>query len=506
MKHQALGVDIGTTGVKAALIEIDGRILADATVEHDLHSPHVGWAEEDPRDWIAGTIAALRQLAQSPHFDPEGIAAVGVSGMVPAMVLLDDTGQPLRASIQQNDARAIAEVNELTERLDQNELYRRTGGKTNQQHIAPRLLWVQRNEPDVWRRTRTILGSYDLVTAWLCDAAPAACSLELNWAIESGLYDVRDRRWVSDLLDAVDLDPSYFPPIHEPTDIVGTLGANAGAETGIPVGIPIVAGSADHIASALAAALRADGDTLIKFGGAGDILFCSSQPITHPSLFIDAHDIPGKYLLNGCMAASGSLVKWYVSEILGLSTAKSTLIELDREAGHIPAGSGGVTILPYFLGEKTPIMDPQARGVIFGLDLSHSRAHIYRAILEAVMYGFRHHVDVLKEASLFPTQFFATNGGVSSSIWRQIAADALNAPITSFRNHPGSVLGVAYVAGMAQGLFTDWSEIDRFLADRFVNEPNRDAAASYDSSYAIYRELYLRLQSLFPTIPPQLGV
>lgn len=500
MKHQAIGIDIGTTGVKAALIEIDGRILADATIEHDLHSPHSGWAEEDPRDWIAGTRAALRQLTQSPELDRNGVAAIGVSGMVPAMVLLDAAGQPVRPSIQQNDARAVAEVTELSTRIDQEALYRRTGGYTNQQHIAPRLLWVQRHEPHAWQQTRTILGSYDLVTAWLCDAEPANCSLELNWAIESGLFDFRERRWVPELLSAVDLDPSHFPPVHAPTDIVGEVGPHAAAEIGLPTGIPVVAGSADHIASALAAALREDGDTLIKFGGAGDILYCSSRPVTHPSLFIDAHDIPGKYLLNGCMAASGSLVKWYVTEILGLSTEKATLAALDREAALVPPGSAGVTILPYFLGEKTPIMDPRARGVIFGLDLSHTRTHIFRATLEAVMYGFRHHVDVLQEAGFAPARFMATNGGVSSSLWRQIAADVLNQPITSFRNHPGSVLGVAFVAGMAGDLFADWSEIDRFLSDRSVNEPDPAAAAAYDRGYAIYRDLYRRLQSLFPAI------
>lgn len=500
MKHQAIGVDIGTTGVKAALIEIDGRLLGSATVEHDLHSLHAGWAEEDPVDWIAGTIAALRQLVLLPEFDPAGVAAIGVSGMVPAMVLLDTAGNPVRPSIQQNDARSIAEVDELKSRLDQERLYQRTGGYTNQQHIAPRLLWVQRNEPEVWQRTKTILGSYDLVTAWLCDTEPASCSLELNWAIESGLYDFRERCWIPELLAAVDLDPSYFPPVHEPTDQVGTIGRAAAEATGLPTGIPVVAGSADHIASALAAALRDEGDTLIKFGGAGDILYCSDTPITHPMLFIDAHDIPGKYLLNGCMAASGSLVKWYVAEILGLNTAKSTLMALDEEAAAINPGSDGVTILPYFLGEKTPIMDPQARGVIFGLDLSHTRAHLFRATLEAVMYGFRHHVDVLNEAGLTPSRFMATNGGVSSSLWRQIAADVLGQPIISFRNHPGSVLGVAFVAGKSAGLFADWNEIDRFLTERYVNEPTPAATARYDQSYAIYRELYRRLQSLFPAV------
>lgn len=500
MKHQAIGVDIGTTGVKAAVIDDAGHIVAESTIEHDLRSPHAGWAEEDPSDWIRGTAAAVRILTDSPEFDPDGVAAIGVSGMVPAMVLLDADGRPLRPSIQQNDARSVEEVQELSRRIEQTSLFERTGGFTNQQHIAPRLLWVQRHEPDVWQRTRTILGSYDLVTAWLCDASPARCSLEANWAIESGLCSIHDRAWALDLLESIDLDPGYFPPVHEPTTIVGSVGARAAAETGLPIGIPVIAGSADHIASALAAGLRDEGDTLIKFGGAGDILYCSDRPITHPSLFIDAHDIPGKYLLNGCMAASGSLVKWYVTEVLRETPSKATLAALDAEAANIPPGADGVTILPYFLGEKTPIMDPQARGVIFGLDLSHSRAHIFRAILEAVMYGFRHHVDVLTNASLTPTRFMATNGGVSSRLWRQIAADVLGVPITSYRNHPGSVLGVAFVAGYAVGLFEDWTDIDRFLIDRYTEEPNLEATRRYDAGYAIYRELYDRLRTLFPEI------
>ena len=496
----AIGVDIGTTGVKAVLIDRGGRMLGDHTVPHDLHSPHAGWAEEEPADWEAGAIAALAAIAALPACDPARVAAIGVSGMVPAMVLLDEAGLPLRPSIQQNDARAIAEVAELTERLDQAALYARTGGFTNAQHIAPRLLWVQRHEPEVWARTRTILGSYDLVTARLCGQPPATCSLELNWAIESGLYDLRDRRWLPDALAAVGLTESHFPPVHAPHEIVGELAANVAARTGLRAGTPIVAGSADHIASALASGLRDDGDTLIKFGGAGDILFCASQPLTHPKLFIDTHDIPGKYLLNGCMAASGSLVKWWVADILGGVADKATLRAMDEAALALPPGSDGLVVLPYFLGEKTPLMDPEARGLILGLMLHHSKHHIFRAMLEAVIYGFRHHLDVLREAGHEPRRIVATNGGVSSGLWRNIAADVLGAEVTSFRGHPGSCLGVAFVAGMAGGVFSDWSEMETFLTDRIVDTPDPHQTRAYDEAYAIYRELYPRLRDLMPRL------
>jgi xylulokinase len=200
------------------------------------------------------------------------------------------------------------------------------------------------------------------------------------------------------------------------------------------------------------------------------------------------------------MAASGSLVKWYVGDMLGKPVDKATLRAMDDDALRVPAGSDGVIVLPYFLGEKTPLMDPLARGVIFGLGLHHTPAHIFRAILEAVIYGFRHHIDVLREAGHAPTRIVATNGGVSSGLWRHIAADVLGTPVASFRGHPGSSLGVAFVAGMAGGVFDDWAQIDRLLADRVVDEPETAVVALYDERYAVYRELYGRLKDLFPRV------
>jgi xylulokinase len=496
----AIGVDIGTTGVKAVLIHRDGRLLDAETAPHDLHSPQAGWAEEDPADWWRGTLTTLKAISGHPACEPGRVAAIGVSGMVPALVMLDERGEPVRPSIQQNDARAVAEAAALTAAIDQAALFARVGGFTNQQHIAPRLRWVQQHEPEAWRRTRTLLGSYDFVTARLAGEPPARCSLELNWAIESGLFSLRERRWLPDLLAAVELAGAHFPPVREPGEIVGALDAGIARQVGLDPGIPLIAGSADHVASALAAGVRDPGDTLIKFGGAGDILFCTAEPVTHPSLFIDAHDIPGRYLLNGCMAASGSLVKWFLNDILGEPASKANLAAMDDAARALPAGSDGVIVLPYFLGEKTPILDPRARGVIFGLMLHHGKHHMFRAMLEAVIFGFRHHLDVMAEAGLHPTRLIATNGGVSSGLWRDIAASVLGQPVTSFRGHPGSSLGVAFLAGRSVGLFDDWSDIDRFLTDRTVNAPDQDDRIRYDRAYSVYRELYTRLADLFPRL------
>ena len=391
MTRWAMGLDIGTTGVKGILIGSGGEQTAEVIALHDLRSPHPGWSEEDPQDWWAGVVAVCRQLLAGR--DPRDVAVVGCSGMVPALVLLDDEGHVLRPAILQNDARAVEEIVLLREALDQEQLFLRTGGYTNQQHVGPRLMWVQRHEPQIWHRTRRVLGSYDYIAHRLT----GAWSLEINWAVESGLFNIHTREWEEDLLEVSGLSVDLFPPVRFPTEVIGEVSREAAEATGLAPGTPVVAGSADHVASALAAGLRDAGDLLIKFGGAGDILYCLDRLEIHPQLYIDYHDIPGRYLLNGCMAASGSLVKWFVTEVLGWEAGGATYRRLDEEATDVPPASDGLIVLPYFLGEKTPIFDPEARGVFFGLTLSHGRGHLFRAILEAVIYGFRHHLEILRE-------------------------------------------------------------------------------------------------------------
>ena len=252
-----------------------------------------------------------------------------------------------------------------------------------------------------------IFGSYDLV-AYHLTGVP---SIEVNWAVESGMYDIRTGEWITEYMEAFGIDPALFPDVHLSEEIIGHVTAKAAEETGLPEGIPVIAGAADHVASTLAAGITEPGDLLIKFGGAGDILYCVDKIDPDKRLFFDYHLIPGQYLLNGCMAASGSLVKWLTKDILEKYDGDA-LKEMDREAEEsVPPASDGLVILPYFIGEKTPIFDPTARGVMFGLTLSHTKAHLFRACLEAVIYGFRHHIDVLAESGYEIGHVYATNGG-----------------------------------------------------------------------------------------------
>jgi xylulokinase len=485
-----LGIDVGTTALKAIALEREKGIVAQAEMAHELLSSQAGWAEEDPERWWTTTIESIRRLLKV--IPAESIEAISVSGMVPALVILDKSGNPLRLSIQQNDVRASVEVDELRAEVDLKEFLRITGCMPNQQSIDTKWRWLQRHEPEVVEQTMHICGSYDFIVYRLT----GHFSLEENWAAESGFYDVVQRSWHHPYLKHARIDPALLPPVHQPIEIVAGVSDEAAKVTGLLPGTPVVAGSADHVAAALASGLTQNGDILLKFGGAGDILYCDSRPDPDPHFYFDYHDIPGLTLINGCMASSGSLVKWFSNTLADGMSPK----ELDLEAQAIEPGAGGIIALPYFLGEKTPIFDPAARGVFAGLMLHHTRAHLYRAILEAVCYGFAHHLELLREAGRPARRVVAADGGSRSGLWMQIAADIVNLPVQVVAGEAASALGTAYVAAMGSGMFNDWNDITRFISQGPIYYPQSTAIPRYRTGLTLYRELYTRLQSYLPEL------
>ncbi len=318
-------------------------------------------------------------------------------------------------------------------------------------------------------------------------------SCERNWALESGLFDMEREGWDGQLLSLSTIDAGRLGEVHWASQVVGHVTGAAAEATGLAPGTPVVAGSGDHIASAFAAGVSEPGDLLVKLGGAGDILLSVNERVVDPRLYLDYHVIPGKYYLNGCMAASGSIIKWFQRQF----APDCDYAQLDAEAEGIPAGADGLVLLPYFLGEKTPINDPLARGTLFGLTLSHTRGHVYRAVLEGVAYGFLHHVKVMAERGLEPANVAVTNGGAQSRLWKQITADVLGQPLREIVGHPGSSLGAAFVAGKGAGIFDDWSDIRRFVRTGGIVRPDPAAHATYGELFEIYRDLYVSLRPSF---------
>ena len=477
-----LGLDLGTTAVKAIVLDPERGILASDSLPNQPSSPHPGWSEQDAGAWLANALALVPRVCTAAGIAPGDVTGLGVAGCVPCVLLLDADDEPLRPALLYNDARAHAEIAELAHELDAGEVLRRTGASVTQQSVGPKLRWLQRHEPEAWARTARVAGSYDWLAGYLADAPFS----ERNWALESGLYDLEDDDYARDLCAAAGIERTLLGPIRDPRQVIGGISADVAAVTGLREGIPVVAGLADHVSSAFAAGLAEHGDLLVKLGGSVDVLACSDRPLLDARLYLDAHPSPGLWLPNGCMASGGSGVRWFQRELAD----GAGLDLLDAEAAATPPGAGGVVVLPYLLGEKTPVNDPLASGAIVGLSAAHGRGHVFRALLESFAYGIRHHLEVLAEHGVEPARARVTNGGASSSLWKQIVADVTGLVLEPVLDHPGSALGAAYAAGMGTGAFAEWGEIARFVVLGEPIAPRPETSAVHDERYRAYRALY----------------
>lgn len=486
----AIGLDIGTTSTIAVLMDSKGAMKAVASRRTQLSSPRPGHAEQDADEWWRNSCDVLAEIMAKL---PAGASLAGlcVTGMLPAVVLLDSEGRVLRPSIQQSDARCGEQVEEMRTTLDEQHFLKRTGQGLTQQLVAPKLRWLAKHEPNVFSRISTVFGSYDYIN-WRLTGTRV---VERNWVLEAGFADIGAPRCSDDLVGLSGLPASVAPDVIASHSLLGHVSDEASLQTGLPAGLAVFGGAADHIASALAAGLTRVGDVLLKFGGAGDIIAVTTQPVPDKRLFLDYHLIPGLYAPNGCMASSGSALRW-LAELLTGNSDDASLQDLDAAAAKIAPGSDGVRALPYFLGEKTPIHNPHARGTITGLSLGHGAPHIWRAMLEAIACGYRHHLDVLTDMGQPINRLVVSDGGSRSRVWMQIVADVTGRPLQLLRSPVGSAAGAAWVALVGAGLI-DWSDIaaGADISDTILPDP--DAVALCDRVYADYRALYGALAPFF---------
>jgi xylulokinase len=471
-----IGVDIGTTGTKVVVFDPRTGVIAQGSRSVTLHATEPGMSEADPGEWWANVAALVPMVLHQAGVSPESVAAIATSGMVPAVLLLDGEGVPLRNAVLQNDVRASVQVAEARVALGEDRALRRTGAAITQQSVGPKLSYLRQREPEVWARTRAVLGSYD----WMLVALGAAQHVEENWALESGLFELDGGPFRPAVAQSGAGD--ILPARRSPGDIVGELDVRAAAALGLRPGVPLVVGGADHVLSAYGAGLRRPGDWLVKLGGAGDIMAVADHALVDERLYLDRHPDPGLWLPNGCMATSGSLIRWFQR-----LTGRQDLAELDDEAAaRAPAT---VLTLPYFLGEKSPYHDPDLRGVIAGLRLDHDAVDIYRSVLEAIAFGFLDHVRILEELGVELGEPYITNGGSKSVFWRQIHADVLGYPMKSLTAHPGASLAAAYIASRAVMPEHTRSDIASYVESSSTIHPDPARHELYQEAYGMWREL-----------------
>jgi len=472
-----LGLDVGSSGLKAILLHPAEGIVATHSVPLDLFSEQPGWAEADPIEWWSAVCSVVPTLLSEIQCSATAITAVSVSGMVPAVVVVDSTGKPLRRAILQNDARAVREIEFLKEKLSDVDLLTLMGSVLSQQSVSPTILWLANNESEKYPSISAIMGSYD----WIASQLGAEPHVESNWALESGLYSI-DLEPLPLAQEVTGIQWPHLLDVRHPGDVVGTVSQRASLETGLQVGTLIVVGGADHVLSAYGAGLVNQGDCLVKLGGAGDILVVADSIHLDRRLYLDSHPIRGKWMPNGCMATSGSLLRWEQGIMGGAS-----LEDLDAEAAS--RSPGALISLPYFLGEKTPLHDPDLRGAVIGMHLGTTRGDLHRSFLEAIAYGFKAHFDVFAEGGVEITRVRVTNGGSKSRLWRTILADVLDRELHSIINHPGASFGAAVIAGIGTGAIDDWAYVKTALEVGEEIVPNQSNTAIYEEKYQQFLNL-----------------
>ncbi|MFB9833111.1 FGGY-family carbohydrate kinase [Actinoallomurus acaciae] len=471
-----LGVDIGTSSTKGGLTTPDGTVVATAVREHDVSRPHPGWAEHDARAvWWEGFAAVTRELL--PQAGGEPVGAVGVSGIGPCALPATAAGAPLRPAILYGvDTRAVAEIEELTARYGAEAIVSRGGSPLTTQAVGPKLAWLRRHEPDVWERTERLF----MASSYLVHELTGVYVLDHHSASQcSPLYDSREHAWIDawarEIAPGLDL-----PPLAWPGEVAGTVTSRAAERTGLAVGTPVIAGTIDAWAEAVSVGVTEPGDVMVMYGTTMFLIEVLATRRTWPGLWGTVGVTPGTYDLAAGMATSGAVTDW-LRQLTG--TAYGELTEEARTAGP---GAGGLVMLPYFAGERTPLFDPDARGLVLGLTLNHGRGHLYRAALEGTAFGVRHNLEAMRAAGGEARRLVAVGGGTKGGLWTQIVSDVLGRPQVL----PSVTIGACYGDALLAARAVDLSDGADWNPPAATVTPDPGVGRLYEELYGIYRDLY----------------
>ena len=490
-----LGLDISTTGAKALLIDAAGAVIGSATTPLTLSTPRPLWSEQNPADWWAGMAASIRQLLAEQGVAGESIAAIGLTGQMHGLVLLDESGQVLRPAILWNDGRTQAQCDEMRARLGRARLIQITGNDALTGFTAPKVLWVQQNEPGVYAQARHILLPKDylrfkLTGDYAMDKADGAGTI---------LFDLRARDWSPEVLAALNIPAEWLPPTFEGPEVTGVVSVAAAAETGLLAGTPVVGGGGDQAAQAVGVGAVEPGVIALTLGTSGVVFATTPSALVEPAgrLHAFCHAVPGRWHFMGVMLSAAGSSQWY-RDALAPGVSFDGLI---AEATNVLPGSEGLLFLPYLSGERTPHPDPLARGAWVGLTIRHSRPHLTRAVLEGVAFGIKDSFTLIQGAGLGGIeQVRVSGGGAKSALWRQIMADVLGAELVTVNTTEGAAYGAALLAAVGAGFYGTVDEACQATIEITGRTEPGPAAAAYADVYPLYQALYPALQNEFKAI------
>ncbi len=497
-----LGLDVGTTGAKVLLVDEQGRVAATASGEYALATPRPLWSEQNPEDWWAASSAAFKAALARAGVKANEIAAIGLTGQMHGLVLLDAGKSLLRPCILWNDQRTGAECEEITNLIGASRLVQLTANPVLPGFTAPKLLWVKKHEPEIYSRIAHVLLPKDYVRFRLTGELAS----DVSDASGTSLFDVGRRRWSEEMLTALGVERSWMPSVHESIETTGTISRRGGEESGLAEGTPVVAGAGDQAAGGVGCGVVKRGVISVTVGTSG-VVFAHTDEVkveAEGRLHAFCHAVPGAWHLMGVTLAAGGSLRWFrdtlgprESEIAARRGVDPYEV-LMEEAAAAPPGSAGLLFLPYLSGERTPYADPHARGAFIGLTMRHARPHMIRSVIEGVAYSLRDCLELMRPLGVRVDEVRAAGGGARSELWRAIIADVCNVELVTVTSTEGAPYGAALLAGVGCGLFGSVADACRrgiSVVSRI--SPRAAARDAYDQSYGLYRSLYAQLKPAF---------
>lgn len=494
-----LGIDLGTTGVKALLVDEKGRVVDSSVRNYPLLVPRPGWAEQDPEEWEKASFQALRDLTE--RHEGERILAIGLTGQMHGAVLLDAGGEVIRPPILWCDQRTVEESEEIHRIFGYERFLEITGNPALTGFTAPKILWVRKKEPDNFRRLRKILLPKDYLRYLLT----GELITDVTDASGTSLFEVVNRRWSKEVLKGLGLKEDNLPPVQESPEISGRVTREAAKKTGLKEGTPVVSGAGDQAASAFGCGIIREGLISVTLGTSG-VVFASLDKFRREErgrLHAFCHAVRGKWHLMGVILSAGGSLRWF-RDVLGREEIREAAEKgidpytlLTEKASSIPPGSEGVLFLPYLAGERTPHQDPFARGVFFGISLKTQKGHLTRCILEGISYGLKDSLELMRNLGVKIEEVRLVGGGARSSLWRRILAGVFQLPLYTLEVEEGSSYGAALLAGVGGGVFSDEEEASRAVKIKDKIEPLEKEAEIYGKIYPLFKELYASLRDKF---------
>jgi xylulokinase len=500
-----LGLDIGTSGVKALLIDESGKTLASATAEYPLSTPHPNWAEQDPADWWKGTIDVVRSILATPGVRAMDIKGIGLSGQMHSLVLLDKQQRVLRPSILWCDTRTDKECRQIMEQVGRERMRTLVSNPALEGFTLPKIIWVRNHEPEIYAKIQTVLLPKDYIRFMLT----GEFAMEVSDAAGTVMFDVARRKWSTDLLGIMGVPAEWLPPVFESIDVCGRITKAIAELTGLQEGTPVVGGGADNPCGAVGTGVVKKGRVLASIGTSGVVFAFSDQVRVEPEMKVHTfcHTVPGAWYLMGVVLMAGGALRWYRDTFaqeemtLARTSGRDVYDILTEGATAVPPGSEGLFFLPYLVGERTPHQSASARGAFIGATIRHTKKHFTRAVLEGITFGMKDSLAIMEGLGVEIQQIRLTGGGAKSGFWRRLQANVYGREVALVNASEGPAFGAALLAGAGTKVYRNLVDaVENAVKVTETIAPDPEQAKRYAELFSIYQELYPALCSSFVRI------